>query len=117
MSFTLITNHSFQTNTGFTKTQFKNLDGLYLRAAASGVLTYRTVECDFEEEVACYTYYTSEHQPPYLQFLIRRAGLKTMMYELYKYGKGRIIKSGVFERAFERLECEIEGLLKYSNSH
>ncbi len=112
MSFTLITNPSFQAHTGFTKAQFKKLDSLYLRAAAVKALNYRAVDCDFDEEVASYTYYTCEYQPPYLQFLIRRVGPRSMMYELYRHGKGRIVKSGVFERAFERLEREIEALLK-----
>lgn len=96
---------------GFTSSQFKKLDGLYLQAAAAKVLTYRTVECDFDEGLASYTYYKSEHFAPYLQFLIRKVGPRTTMYELYLQDKGRIIKSGVFDKAFERLEQEIEKLL------
>jgi hypothetical protein len=34
-----------------------------------------------------------------------------MMYEVYKDGKGRIAKSGLFEKAFEKLEDEIHALL------
>ena len=111
MSFTVITNPSFQVKIGFTAAQFRKLDGLYCRAAAAKVLNYRTVECDFEEEIASYTYYQSPHQPPFLQFIIRRVGPQTMMFELYKQGCGRIVKSGLFDRSFERLEQEIEALL------
>ncbi len=96
---------------GFTNWQFKQLDGLYLQSAANGVLTYRTVDCDFDEGVASYTYYKSEHFSPYLSFIIRRVGPRTSMYEVFMQDKGRIIKSGVFEKAFEKLKGEIENLL------
>ena len=33
------------------------------------------------------------------------------MYEVYKDGKGRISKSGLFERSFEKLEEEIQALI------
>jgi len=95
---------------GFTNVQFKKLDGLYLRAAAVKVLTYRSVECDFDEGVASYTYYKSEGHAPYLQFIIRKVGPRATMYELYLQDKGRVAKSGVFEKAFERLKVEIESL-------
>lgn len=96
---------------GFTNGQFRRLDGLYLRAAAAMVLTYRTVECDFDEGVASYTYYEREKGTPFLQFIIRKVGPRTMMYEVFMGAKGRIAKSGVFDRAFEKLELEIESLL------
>lgn len=96
---------------GFTNTQFKKLDGLYLRAAADGVLTYRSVECDFDEGLASYTYYKSEHMAPYLQFVIRKVGPRSTMYELYLQDKGRIAKSGMFEKAYDRLADEVERLL------
>ena len=99
---------------GFTNAQFKKLDGLYLRAAAMGVLSYRSVECDFDVGVASYTYYKSEHMKPYLQFVIRKVGPRTTMYELYLQDKGRIAKSGVFEKAFARLTDEVEKLLASS---
>lgn len=111
MSFEVINNPKFVAKTGFTNGQFKKLDALYLRAAGEKVLTYRTVECDFDEEVASYTYYKSQSQAPYLEFLIKKVGPRTMMYEVFKQGKGRIAKSGVFERAFEKLKEEIESLL------
>ena len=96
---------------GFTTAQFRKLDGLYLQAAAAKTLTYRTVECDFDEGVASYTYYKSAHFSPYLQFVIRRVGPRTTMFEVYLQDKGRVIKSGVFEKAFARLSDEVENLL------
>lgn len=96
---------------GFTNTQFKKLDGLYIQAAAHKTLTYRTVDCDFDEGIARYTYYKSEHFAPYLQFVIQKVGPRTTMFEVYMQDKGRIIKSGVFDKAFERLKAEIENLL------
>ncbi len=96
---------------GFTNAQFKKLDGLYLRAAAVKVLTYRSVSCDFDEGVASYTYYKSESHAAYLEFIIRKVGPRSTMYEVYLQNKGRVIKSGVFEKAFERLADEVEKLL------
>ncbi len=32
------------------------------------------------------------------------------MFEVYKHGKGRIAKSGVFDRAYEKLCNEVEKL-------
>lgn len=95
---------------GFTNAQFKKLDGLYLQAAAEGVLTCRTVECDFDEGVASYTYYKSENQAPLLQFIIRKLGPRSTLYEVYCKDKGRVAKSGLFERAFERLQQECASL-------
>ncbi|MAI61894.1 MAG: hypothetical protein CBB87_05285 [Micavibrio sp. TMED27] len=96
---------------GFTSGQFRKLDGLYLKAASAKTLTYRTVECDFDEGIASYTYYKSAHYSAYLSFVIRKVGPHTTMYEIYLQQKGRIMKSGIFEKAFHRLEEEIEKLL------
>lgn len=111
MVFQVITNPSFHAKTGFTQAQFKKLDDLYCRAATTKVLNFRTVECDFDEGIASYTYYQTKDHPPVFQFLIRRVGPKDMMYEVMKQGSGRIAKSGVFERAFEILRTEINTLL------
>lgn len=110
MAFDVINNPDFGQISGFTNAQFRKLDGLYLKSAASKTLTYRTVDCDFDEGVATYTYFKSEQDAPYLQFVIRKVGPRTMMYEVYLQGKGRIAKSGSFDRAFEKLSAEIEGL-------
>ncbi len=108
MDFTVYTNPGADQPSGFTRYQFKKLDELYCRAAAAKTLTYRTVECDFDEGLASFTYYKNQSQSPYLQFLIRKVGPRTVMFELYKQGKGRIAKSGVFDRVVERLREEIE---------
>lgn len=111
MAFEVITNPSYSTKTGFTQGQFKKLDDLYCRAASAKALTYRTVECDFDKEEASYTYYQSQTDAPFLQFVIRRVGPKDMMYEVYKQGAGRIAKSGIFDKAYGILRTEIEKLL------
>ena len=66
---------------------------------------------DFDEGACTFTYYRSNNYKPYLQFVIRHVGPHTSMYELYKEGKGRIAKSGLFKRAFERLEEEVAALM------
>lgn len=95
---------------GFSNAQFKKLDGLYLQACALKTLTYRTVDCDFDEGIATYTYYKSPQFAPYLSFVIRRVGPRATMFEVYLQDKGRVMKSGVFEKAFERLQVEVNAL-------
>lgn len=95
---------------GFTTSQFRRLDGLYLQAASRKTLTYRTVECDFDEGVASYTYYKTSGQSPLFQFVIRRVGPRSTMYEVYVQGKGRAFKSGLFDKAFDKLQTEIDAL-------
>lgn len=99
---------------GFTTGQFQKIDGLFLRAAQKNVLTHRTVQCDFERGIATYTYYKSEHHAPLYQFVIQRVGPRTQMYEVFKQGKGKIAKSGVFDLAYEALRAEIENLIETS---
>lgn len=111
MTFRVIDNPKYFPKTGFTNAQFKKLDALYLKSVAVKALNYRTVDCDFDEGLASYTYYKTEGEVPYLQFLIKKVGPRTMMYEVYKHGKGRITKSGVFEKAYQKLEEEIENLM------
>jgi hypothetical protein len=111
MVFEVISNPGFQARTGFTNAQFKKLDDLYCRAAAAKVITQRTVDCDFEEGVARYTYFKTDSREPLLQFVISKVGPRTMMYEVYAQGRGRIAKSGVFEGAYDRIKAEIEALL------
>ncbi len=110
MTFEVIHNPDFVQPAGFSQQQFRKLDQLYCLCATHKTLTYRTVECDFDEGVASYTYYKSSGQAPFLQFLIRKVGPRTTMFEVYKLGKGRIAKSGVFERAYDKLYDEVERL-------
>ncbi|MCE7887005.1 MAG: hypothetical protein DYH13_05815 [Alphaproteobacteria bacterium PRO2] len=112
MGFEVITNPSFAAKTGFTQSQFKKLDDLYCRAASAKILTYRTVECDFDEGVASYTYYKAQNESPYLQFVLRKVGPKDMMYEVFKQGEGRIAKSGIFDKAYLTVREKIEELFK-----
>jgi hypothetical protein len=101
-------------HSGFTTGQFKKIDGLFLQAASLKVLNYRTVDCDFEAGRATYTYFKSEGQSPVLSFVIQRVGPRALMYEVYRQGKGKIAKSGVFELAYERLRAEVEKLIETS---
>lgn len=99
---------------GFTTGQFQKIDGLFLKAASVKVLTHRTVECDFEAGIATYTYFKAENHAPSFQFVIQRVGPRTLMYEVFKQGKGKIAKSGLFESAYEALRGEIEKLIELS---
>lgn len=110
MVFDVIHNPAFSQPAGFSQGQFRKLDQLYCAAASKKTLTYRTVDCDFDEGIASYTYYVSTGQAPYLQFIIRKVGPRTTMFEVFKQGKGRIIKSGVFDKVYERLREEVESL-------
>jgi hypothetical protein len=101
----------FRRQSGFTNFQFKRLAGLYSRAASARALYDMAVDVDFETQTCSITYYQSNARRPFLQFLIKRVGPHTDMYEVYKEGKGRICKSGLFNRAFGRLEEEVEGLM------
>ncbi|MCB9987799.1 MAG: hypothetical protein H6868_00530 [Rhodospirillales bacterium] len=95
---------------GFTNAQFKRLDALYLQAVSDKTLGHRTIDVDFDEGLAEYAYYKSEYLPPVLRFAIRHVGPNTVMYEVWKEGKGRIMKSGLFDRAYDRLVMEISDL-------
>lgn len=114
MAFKVIDNpdfKKFQHQSGFKNAQFKMLAGLFSRAASQKALFDIAVDVDFDEGLCTFTYYQSNNYVPYLQFVIRRVGPNTDMYELYKEGKGRIAKSGLFERTYERLEAEIQELM------
>ncbi len=112
MILRVIENPDFKTleKAGFTNAQFKKLDALYLQAAADKLLNYRSVDVDFDEGVAEYAYHKSEYQPAALRFVICHVGPRTVMYELWKEGKGRIAKSGLFDRVYERLVEELIAL-------
>lgn len=95
---------------GFTSWQFRKLDQLYCMAVGKRTLGYRTVDCNFDDGTAHYTYYISGQNTPFIQFVIRKTGPRTTMYEVFKQDQGRIIKSGLFERAYETLLQEISSL-------
>lgn len=110
MVFEVIHNPAFVQPAGFTSAQFRKLDQLYCLAASHKTLTYRTVDCDFDQGIARYTYYIHAGQSPYLQFMIRKVGPQTTMFELFKHQKGRILKSTVFDKVYARLSDEIAAL-------
>lgn len=115
MTFKVIDNpdyKKFKARSGFSNYQFKMLAGLFSRAASEKALFDIGVDVDFDEGVCTFTYYKSNSYVPYLQFVVRNVGPKTDMYELYKEGKGRIAKSGLFERTFEKLEQEVAALME-----
>lgn len=113
MNFRVIENPNFKklAKAGFTNAQFKKLDGLFLLAAAQKIINHRTVDVDFDEGIAEFTYHKSENHPWLFRFVIQKVGPHTMMYELWTPKKGRIVKSGLFDRAYNRLKTEIEELL------
>ena len=108
MTFRVIDNPNHEVVSGFTTSQFRRLDALYLQAVSRKVLNYRTVECDFDKGVASYTYYKSNSHAALLQFIIRKVGPNTVHYELFKQGKGCIAKSGLFDRTYNKLAEELE---------
>ena len=117
MAFDVISNPAFHARTGFTNAQFKSLDDLYCLAASQKILNYRTVECDFDESIARYTYYVSAYHKPVLQFVIRKTGPQAQSYEVFAKDKGCVAKSGLFERAFEKLhEIIHEMIQKHGNN-
>ena len=115
MSFEVIDNpdfNKFKSHIGFKNHEFKQLAGLYSRAASTKALYDMAVDVDFEEKLCCVTYYQSNTGHPYLQFLIQQVGPRTIMYELFKDGKGRIAKSELFKRVYKKLEEEIIQLIE-----
>ena len=114
MVFRVIDNpdfNKFKADAGFKNHEFKQLAGLYSRAASQKALFDMAVDVNFDEGTCSITYYRTNNYIPYLQFLIRHVGPKTCMYEIFKQDKGRIAKSGLFSRAFQRLEEEVVALM------
>jgi len=114
MSFKVIENPDYGkpiSYSGFKKSQFRALDGLFSRAASAKALCDRAVDVDFNEGICSMTFYRSAHSGPHLQFLVRQVGPQTRMYEIHKNQKGRIFKSGQFDKAFERMKDEVEALM------
>lgn len=110
MSSNVISVSGHQPHTGFTQGQFRKLDQLYCSAVSERLMACRSVEYDYDEGVASYTYFISAQQAPYLQFVIRKIGSGFTMFELFKQGRGRVVRSGIFDRVYEQLVYEIRGL-------
>ena len=110
MSFQVIDNPDYiskNKHSGFTNCQFKKLDALFLKFASSKVLNYRSVECNFDEGVFEYHYHKTKHHSALFSFIIRRVGPRTTMYEVWTSDKGRVFKSGLFDRSLKKLEDEL----------
>lgn len=101
---------AYQRRSGFKNAEFKRLDGLYIRAVSQKLIFDRAVDVDMDEGVCRFSYYRTPNSQPYLTFIVRHVGPKTNMYEVWLEGKGRVEKSGLFDRAYERLEQEITNL-------
>jgi len=115
MAFHVIENTEFVPRkgpSGFKNAEFRQLAGLFSRAASVKALNDMSVDVDFEEGVCMLSYYKTGQRQPLYTFFARQVGPRTTMYELWQQGKGRIEKSGLFERPFERLEREVETLIK-----
>ncbi|QQG36669.1 MAG: hypothetical protein HYS17_02535 [Micavibrio aeruginosavorus] len=113
MVFQVIDNpdfNKFRARAGFKNAEFRLLAGLFSRAASAKALMDMAVDVDFEEGTCTISYYKTQYEP-YLSFVVRHVGPRTTMYEVYKTEKGQLVKSGLFQRAFERLEQEIEVLM------
>lgn len=117
MVFEVIDNpdfHKFKAGAGFRNSQFKKLAGLFSRGASAKVLFDMSVDVDFEAGVCTVIYYQSSSYQPFMQFMIKQVGPRTTMYELWQEGKGRIAKSELFDRVFEKLCEHIEPLIAQS---
>lgn len=99
----------FRARSGFKNAEFRLLAGLFSRAASAKALMDMAVDVDFEEGTCTISYYKTRYEPS-LRFVVRHVGPKTVMYEVYRAEKGLIAKSGLFQRAYERLTEEIEAL-------
>ncbi len=113
MTFTVINNDNFSSSSrrsGFRNAEFKKLAGLYSRSSSRKLIYDMAVDANMDEGVCQFSYYRTPNSPAFLTFVVRHVGPRTDMYEIWMEGKGRIEKSGLFIRAYERLEQEIEAL-------
>lgn len=113
MVFKVIDNpdfNKFQARAGFKNAEFRLLAGLFSRAASAKALLDMAVDVDFDEGTCTISYYKTRYQP-YLSFVVRHVGPRSVMYEVYKADKGQLIKSGLFQRAYERLDAEVTEMI------
>ena len=96
---------------GLSRYQFQKIDGVFLRASSNNILQSRTVDCDLEQGYVEIALAKSPQHPPVISFVAKKVGPRTTMYELYMEGKGRVEKSALFERVFERYDKEVEKMM------
>ncbi len=97
---------------GLSRYQFQKLDGVFLQAASKKVLQNRMVDCDFEQGYVEISLSKTPQHPPLIAFVAQKVGPRTIMYELYMEGRGRIEKSALFDRVFDRYRDEVERLIE-----
>ena len=110
MTFSLIENDTplpAARTSGFRNAEFKRLAGLYSRACSAKIIADMAVDVDMDEGICSFSYFHARQSPAALTFVVRHAGPRTNMYELWAEGRGKIEKSGLFARIYERLEQEI----------
>lgn len=113
MVFQVIDNpdfNKFRARSGFRNAEFRLLAGLFSHAASAKALLDMAVDVDFDEGTCTVSYFITRYEP-YLTFVVRHVGPRASMYEVYKGGKGQLVKSGLFARAYERLEAEVMALM------
>lgn len=97
---------------GLSRFQFQKLDAVFLRASSEGALRIRTVDCDLEEGRVEIALSKSPQHTPVIAFVAQKVGPRTTMYELYMEGKGRVEKSALFDRVYERYRDEVDQIIK-----
>lgn len=96
---------------GISKSQFRRIDQVFSRAVAEKTLTYRTVDCDFDKGTMMISLAETPYHSPSVAFAANKVGPQTTMYELYVEGKGRVVKSTLFDRVFEAYRDTVESLI------
>ena len=114
MSDNVISVLSTNAPSGISNSQFRRIDQVYGLAVSKNVLTYRSVQCDFDKGEMTIALAKSPNHGPIISFVANKVGPKTTMYELYMEKKGRIAKSALFDRVFERYRDEVEHLIQKS---
>lgn len=97
---------------GLSNSQFRRIDQVYSLAASRNLLPYRSVNCDFDKGVMTICLSKSAHHTAFLSFIAVKVGPQTTIYELYREGKGRIARSALFDRVFEKYRDEVGDLLE-----
>lgn len=95
----------------FNRREFGQIASLFSRAATYKALHKIAVDVSEDQKHGSITLHRSAQCPGYMQLQITKFGPKNTMYEVYQQGKGRVAKSGLFTRAYEKLAEEVEALM------